>query len=90
MFALAAIAWQLAGIAHRHGREALPIAVTLLLGCVGMLVIAFEFLFSVPIVFSMVTVACAGVVVVLLRRGDVAAPRLDVSSRGVPGADAPG
>lgn len=68
MFALAAIAWQLAGIAERHGREALPIAVTLLLGCVGMLVVGFEFLFAVPIVFSGVTVLLAGAVVVLLSR----------------------
>jgi hypothetical protein len=70
MFALAAIAWQLAGIAQRHGREALLIAGTLLLGCVGMLIVGFEFLFAIPIVFSAVTVllAMAGVVL-LLRRG---------------------
>ena len=68
MFALAAIAWQLAGIARRHGREALPIAVTLLLACVGMLVVGFEFLFAIPIVFSAVTVLLAGAGVVLLHR----------------------
>jgi len=69
MFALAAIAWQLSGIAQRHGREALPIALTLLLGCAGMLVVGFEFLFAIPIVFSAVTVLLAGAAVVLLRRG---------------------
>ena len=68
MFALAAIAWQLAGIAQRHGREALPIALTLLLACVGMLVVGFEFLFAIPIVFSAVTVLLAGAGVVLLHR----------------------
>ncbi|HEV8434202.1 MAG TPA: hypothetical protein VGR95_12375 [Thermoanaerobaculia bacterium] len=69
MFALAAIAWQLALIAQRHGSAALPIAITVLLACTGMLVIAFEFLFTIPIVFSAVTVVLAGAaVVVLLRR----------------------
>ena len=68
MFALAAIAWQLALIAQRHGSEALPIAVTVLLACIGMLVIGFEFLFTIPIVFSAVTVVLAMVAVVLLLR----------------------
>ena len=68
MFALAAIAWQLALIAQRHGSEALPIAITVLLACTGMLVVAFEFLFTIPIVFSAVTVVLAGAGVVLLRR----------------------
>lgn len=68
MFVLAAIAWQLAGIAQRHGREALPIAVTLLLGCIGMLVVGFEFLFAIPIAFSAVTVLLAGAGVVQLFR----------------------
>ena len=68
MFALAAIAWQLAVIAQRYGREALPIALTLLLACTGMLVVAFEFLFAIPIVFSAVTVLLAATAVVLVGR----------------------
>lgn len=68
MVALAAIAWQLAGIAQRHGREALPIALTLLLASIGMLVVGFEFLFAIPIVFSTVTVLLAATAVVLLLR----------------------
>ncbi len=72
MFALAAIAWQLAGIAQRHGREALPIALTLLLGCIGMLVVGFEFLFAIPIGFSALTVVCAVVAVFGLRRAATA------------------
>jgi hypothetical protein len=62
MFALSAIAWQLARVAERRGREALPIALTLLLGCIGMLVVGFEFLFAIPIAFSAVTVVLAGTV----------------------------
>ena len=68
MFALAAIAWQLAVIAKRHGSEALPIAVTVLLACIGMLIVGFEFLFAIPIVFSAVTVLLAMTAVVLLLR----------------------
>ena len=68
MFVLAAIAWQLAAIARRNPREALPIAVSLLLACVGMLIVGFEFLFTVPIVFSAVTVLLAATAIVLLLR----------------------
>jgi hypothetical protein len=68
MFMFAAIAWQLAAIARRNPREALPMAVTLLLGCVAQLVVGFEFLFTIPIVFSAVTVLLAATAVVLLLR----------------------
>ena len=64
---LAAITWQLAVIAQRNAREALPIALTLLLGCAGLLILGYEFFFSGPIVISVVAVACATTVVVALR-----------------------
>lgn len=68
MFMLAVIAWQLAATARRNPREALPIAVTILLACAGMLVVGFEFLFTIPIVFSAVTVLLAVTAVMLLWR----------------------
>jgi hypothetical protein len=68
MFVLAALAWQLAAVSRRHPREALPMAVTLLVGCVGILVASVEFFFAAPIVCSVAAVAVAGWVVVLLRR----------------------
>jgi len=68
MFMFAAIAWQLAAIARRNPREALPMAITLLLGCVGLLAIGFEFLFTIPIVFSAVTVLLAAAAVAMLLR----------------------
>lgn len=67
MFALSAIAWQLAIIAKRHGREALPMTLTLLLCCIGLVVVGFEFLFAIPIVFSAVTVLLAAIAAVLMR-----------------------
>jgi hypothetical protein len=67
MFALAALAWQLAAVSRRAPSEALPMAVTLLVGCVGILVLSLEFFFAPPIVFSVAAVGVAGWVVVLLR-----------------------
>jgi hypothetical protein len=67
MFALAALAWQLAAVSRRAPSEALPMAVTLLVGCVGVLVLSLEFFFAPPIVFSVAAVGVAGWVVVLLR-----------------------
>lgn len=68
MFALAALAWQLAAVSRRAPRETLPMAVTLLVACVGLLVLGLGFFFAAPIVFSAALVLIAGWVVVLLRR----------------------
>ena len=68
MFVLAALAWQLAAVSRRAPREALPMAVSLLVGCVGLLVLGVAFFFIPPIVFSAAAVGVAGWVVVLLRR----------------------
>jgi hypothetical protein len=65
---LAAIAWQLAAIAKRNPRDVLPIALTLLAGCAGLLIVEFEFFFWGPIVTSVVAVACAALVVIASRR----------------------
>jgi len=65
---LVAITWQLAAIARRNPREALPIAITLLIGCIGLLIVGFEFFFSIPIVMLAVAVACAALVVITSRR----------------------
>jgi hypothetical protein len=67
MAVIAVVAWQLSGVARRNGGEALPMAVTLLVGCVGLLVLCWAFFFSPAIVFSVVAVWVAGMAVVRLR-----------------------
>jgi hypothetical protein len=66
MFVMAVVAWQLGAISTRDPREALPMAVTLLLGSIGMLVVGLRFFFAAPMVFSAVSVGCAAVAVTLL------------------------
>jgi len=68
MVVMAVVAWQLAEVSRRNPRAALPMAVTLLVGSVGLLVLGLEFFFAAPILFSGVAVGVAGWVVVLLRR----------------------
>ncbi len=67
MAVMAVVAWQLSSLARRYPREALPMAITLLVGCVGLLVLCWAFFFAVPVVFSAVAVGCAGMGVVRLR-----------------------
>jgi hypothetical protein len=55
---LAALAWQVASLTMRHPREAMPLAVTLVVGCVGTAVISMAYFFAAPMVVSMMTV-CA-------------------------------
>jgi hypothetical protein len=68
MFALAVMAWQIAGLSKRVGREALPLAITLQLACVGLHVVGWLFFFGAPIVFSAAAVALSTVAVVLIAR----------------------
>ena len=68
MVVVAVIAWQVARVGRRHAGEALPLAVTLLVGCVGQLLLATRFFFALPMVFAAATVGCGGMAVVLLRR----------------------
>jgi hypothetical protein len=65
---LMAIAWQLGTISRQDGRLALPMAITLQVGCVGHAILAWMFFFGAPIVLSVMTVICATVAVALLAR----------------------
>lgn len=66
--AMAVVAWQLATIAERDPRRALPMAVTLAVACAAQLAISRAFFFGAPIVMSLAAVVIATVVVVLLAR----------------------
>lgn len=68
MVVMAVVAWQLSTIARRTPAQALPMAVTLLAGSIGLLVLCWGFFFLPPIVFSAVEVGCAGAAVMRLRR----------------------
>jgi hypothetical protein len=67
MAVMAIVAWQVAAIARRHPAEALPVAMTLLVGSVGLLVLGWMFFFTAPIVLSLAAVGCAGMAVTRLR-----------------------
>jgi hypothetical protein len=67
MAVMAIVAWQVAAIARRHPADAVPMAVTLLFGSVGLFMLAWMFFFTPPIVFSAVAVGCAGMAVARLR-----------------------
>lgn len=73
MFTLAAVAWQLQRIVSHDPRRALPVAITLLLCCMGTAVLCWLFFFGAPIVFAMIAVACSAMLVSTL-----------VAARGVP------
>lgn len=65
---MTAIAWQLSTISRQNRRLALPMAITLQLGCVGLLILSWMFFFGAPIVTSAMTVVCSTVAVILLAR----------------------
>ena len=67
MAVMALVAWQLSAIAGRTPAQALPMAVTLLAGSIGLLVLCWGFFFIPPIVFSVAAVGCATAAVVRLR-----------------------
>jgi hypothetical protein len=65
---LMVFAWQVSNISRRAPREALPMAVTLLAGCVSLLALSWMFFFTGPVISSAVaTVVAAGAVVALMR-----------------------
>jgi len=66
--ALMVIAWQLGGLSRRDARGALPIATTVLVACVGQLILAFVYFFTAPIIMCALAVICAGVGTALLAR----------------------
>lgn len=65
---LMVIAWQLGTLSRRNPREALPVAVTVLIACVANAIVSFSYFFTAPMVTSVVAVVCAGVAVMLVRR----------------------
>jgi hypothetical protein len=66
--ALAVIAWQLGTLGQRNPREALPLAITVLLACIGQAIISFAYFFTAPMVTSIASVVCAGAGLLALRR----------------------
>ena len=65
---LMVIAWQVATLSRRNPRAALPLAVTLLLACIGQAIICFIYFFTAPIITSVLSVICAAVGTALLAR----------------------
>lgn len=65
---MAAIAWQLGTLSKQSRRMALPMAITLLLGCVGLLVLSWLFFFGAPIVSAGLCVVCCSVAVAMLAQ----------------------
>ena len=65
---LMVLAWQLATLSRRNPRAALPLAVSLLVACIGQAIISFVYFFAAPIVTSIVSVICAAVGTALLAR----------------------
>jgi hypothetical protein len=68
LVAMMVIAWQLSAISRRDARAAIPMAITLQLSCVGLLVLGWMFFFGGPIVMSGVAVVLSTVAVALLVR----------------------
>ena len=65
---LMVVAWQVGTLSRRDPRAAVPLAVTLLMACVGQAVIAFAYFFTAPIITSVLSVICAAVGTALLAR----------------------
>jgi|ERR1051325_2122695 len=65
---LMVIAWQLATLSRRDPRAALPLAVTLLIACLGQAIISFLYFFTAPIITSVLSVICAAIGTALLAR----------------------
>jgi hypothetical protein len=72
-----AIAWQLSTISKQSHRLALPMAVTLQLGCVGLLILSWLFFFGGPIVTSAMAVVCSTGAVISLTRSTEAKSRAE-------------
>jgi hypothetical protein len=66
---MAAIAWQLSRIACQSPKQALPMSITLLVGGIGLAVLAWMFFFGAPIIMSFLAVVCSAVVVILIVTG---------------------
>jgi hypothetical protein len=69
---MTAIAWQVGAISKQSRALALPIAITLQIGCLGLLILSWAFFFGAPIAISGMCVFCATTAVVLLARNTAA------------------
>lgn len=65
---MAVVSWQLAAISRTDPRQALPMAITLLIACLLLLVLSVTFFFAAPIVMAALATACASGAVVMLVR----------------------
>jgi hypothetical protein len=68
LLVMMAIAWQLSVISAKNPRQALPMAITLQIGCIGLLVLSWMFFFAAPIFMAFVAVLCASFAVIQLAR----------------------
>ena len=68
LLVMMAIAWQLSTVSRRSRRLALPMAITLQIGCVGLAILSWMFFFGAPIVLSAMCVVCSTVAVTLLAK----------------------
>jgi hypothetical protein len=74
LLVMMAIAWQLGTISKQSRRLALPMAITLQLGCVGLLILSWLFFFGAPIVICAMAVVCSTGAVIALGRSSEAKP----------------
>jgi hypothetical protein len=65
---IAAIAWQVGDVSRHSPRQALPMAIAVLLCCIGVAVTSWFFFFGAPIVFSFAAAGWAAVLVMQLVR----------------------
>lgn len=72
--ALAVIAWQIGTLSRRNPREALPLAMTVLIVCIADALVSFVYFFTAPMVLSTAAVICAAIGVGLLRKEARSAP----------------
>ena len=66
--ALTVIAWQVGTLSRRNAREALPLAMTVLLTCVANAIVSFSYFFAAPMVMSTLAVVCAAIGTAGIRR----------------------
>jgi len=65
---LAVLAWQVGSLSQRNPRAALPFAITVLIACVAQAIVCFLYFFTAPMALSTLSVVCAGIGTVLIRR----------------------
>jgi hypothetical protein len=68
LLVMTSIAWQLSTISRNDPRQPLSMAITLLLGCVGLAVLSWIFFFVAPILISILAVACSALAITLMIR----------------------